>query len=634
MPNENIAIANINAVLSRERLLPTVMVWNRLEGRPRKSDFIRALRAEVRDPLWMITKQWQVGEFKGDDAGSPVFAKVHMETTRFEQYQPGSAAVREFDNEVPLEATVEQRPVPLATSQHILSLDIRVLMGRQWLKLLKTVGLSGLADAYINEYGVKEPDPDARADVHLSAHPEVWQHFAALAGRAMDGGILYTYLKGDETRHAYDKVSVPAGSEGDIDIIADKFIAWFEKLILQPKDEANAAWAPRQLEYQFSVSAPEGENEKVLVAEEYYQGRLDWYSLDVDASKKSLDEPEGGEEEEEGAGLGESFTYSFIPTAIQFEGMPHTRWWTFEDGKTSFGDIKPDTTDINKLLLMEFGLVYANDWFIVPFDLPVGSLAAVKGLAVTNVFGERTWVEASGSGQDEDWQRWAMFNLAVKGSDDVQADTTLVLLPTVPKIGESKPLDEAYLIRDEVSNMVWAIEKTVPLPNGDSKPGREAATELEARYRHILDTEIDGGLVVPVQPEHKAAIRYQLMTSVPENWIPFIPAHKDGDNREIQLQRASMPRIIPGDPNLPEKIKPRTVLMRQGLNQTPAQPYFIHEEEVPRAGVRVFQTYQRTRWHDGSVFTWLGARKQTGRGEGSSGLAFDQVKPTEFSDSV
>jgi hypothetical protein len=43
--------------------------------------------------------------------------------------------------------------------------------------------------------------------------------------------------------------------------------------------------------------------------------------------------------------------------------------------------------------------------------------------------------------------------------------------------------------------------------------------------------------------------------------------------------------------------------------------------------VRVFQTYQRTRWHDGSVFTWLGVRKQTGRGEGSSGLAFDQIKP-------
>jgi len=54
----------------RELLFPTITVWNRLEGRPRRADFDRALKAEVRDPLWMLTKQWQLGEFKADDAGS------------------------------------------------------------------------------------------------------------------------------------------------------------------------------------------------------------------------------------------------------------------------------------------------------------------------------------------------------------------------------------------------------------------------------------------------------------------------------------------------------------------------------------------------------------------------------------
>ena len=34
----------------------------------------RALRAEVRDPLWMLTRQWQMGEFQGDDAG---FRSLH-----------------------------------------------------------------------------------------------------------------------------------------------------------------------------------------------------------------------------------------------------------------------------------------------------------------------------------------------------------------------------------------------------------------------------------------------------------------------------------------------------------------------------------------------------------------------------
>ena len=30
--------------------------------------------AEVRDALWMLTRQWQMGEFEGDDAGSPIEA--------------------------------------------------------------------------------------------------------------------------------------------------------------------------------------------------------------------------------------------------------------------------------------------------------------------------------------------------------------------------------------------------------------------------------------------------------------------------------------------------------------------------------------------------------------------------------
>src|SRR5262245_28731928 len=108
--NRFIALEDIGRVLQRELLLPTVVMWNRLEGRPRREDFLRALRAEVRDPLWMLCKQWQVGEFRGDDAGSPVFAKVHIDTTRITRYRPGEGAARDFDNETPLEAIVEQRP--------------------------------------------------------------------------------------------------------------------------------------------------------------------------------------------------------------------------------------------------------------------------------------------------------------------------------------------------------------------------------------------------------------------------------------------------------------------------------------------------------------------------------------------
>jgi hypothetical protein len=174
-------------------------------------------------------------------------------------------------------------------------------------------------------------------------------------------------------------------------------------------------------------------------------------------------------------------------------------------------------------------------------------------------------------------------------------------------------------VRDEMANMVWGIELRVPLASGRTLRGAEAAYQTLALYRRLLGA----GTEAPVEPA--ASIRYQVMNTVPENWIPFVPVHVPGSNRQIQLQRAAMPRILEGDPDPPAKVRPRTILLREGLDRTPAEPYFVHEEEVPRTGVRVAQAYQRTRWRDGRVVVWLGADKSTGRGEGSSGLAFDRL---------
>jgi hypothetical protein len=115
------------------------------------------------------------------------------------------------------------------------------------------------------------------------------------------------------------------------------------------------------------------------------------------------------------------------------------------------------------------------------------------------------------------------------------------------------------------------------------------------------------------------------MNSVPENWIPLIPVHVPNNNREIQLQRAAMPRILLGDTNPAQKVQPLSSLLRQGLDETPAKTFFLHEEEVPRAGTRLTEFYTQARWTQGRLFTWLRVQKQTGRGEASSGLAFDRL---------
>jgi hypothetical protein len=606
-------VGNIQEALTARRY-PSVTTWNRLEARPRTIAFDRALRAEVRDPLWMLTKQWQMGEFRGSDAGSPVFAKLQVDTTRLTKYQPAGLATQPLGDDEPLEAKVERRAVPLSTGGRVASLELRLVMGRQWLAMI--AGIADYRQAFIDAYPILPPDPASEQDADRCAQPEVWQLFAAAAGRAMDGGALYAYLIADPAHHAYDGVAdISQPDQGPLEIQAGRFVAWFQRLIAQPT-AGDDAWVPPRLEYQFAASAPlpsPAGTEKVYRAQEYYQGTLDWYSVDVDGSGTGLGEVPGPV----GTSLPPDPPQTLIPVPVSFAGMANTRWWTFEDRKTNYGDIDASTTDLAKLLFLEFALVYSNDWFMIPYTVPSGSIATIRGFVVQNVFGERFWLTPAGSGPDDAWQRWSMFTVNTLGGDSA-ADTSLVLLPTASKVQQSPVTEDVWLVRDEVANMVWGIEKTVPLASGDSQDGLEAARQLLAYYQALIGGPEAG------PPPSDAALRYQVMNTVPENWIPFVPVHVDGDNRSIQLQRAALPRIL-ADP--PVKVQPRTMLLRQGLDATPAQQYFVQEAEISRAGTRVFQAYQRTRWTDGRVWTWLGVRRQTGRGEGSSGLAFDQLIP-------
>src|SRR5712692_2720281 len=86
MPLSPLVQAVYNYTLAPREPIPIVRGWNRLEGRARSADLERSLRAEVRDPLWFLTRQWQYGEFEGEDAGSPIDARIAYETYRLDGY--------------------------------------------------------------------------------------------------------------------------------------------------------------------------------------------------------------------------------------------------------------------------------------------------------------------------------------------------------------------------------------------------------------------------------------------------------------------------------------------------------------------------------------------------------------------
>ena len=68
---------------------PSITTWTRLEPLPREASLERSLQAQVRDPAWMLARQWQVGEFTGADAGSPVQATLAGQLQTLTTYCPG-----------------------------------------------------------------------------------------------------------------------------------------------------------------------------------------------------------------------------------------------------------------------------------------------------------------------------------------------------------------------------------------------------------------------------------------------------------------------------------------------------------------------------------------------------------------
>jgi len=685
-------ITDIRTALA-QRAFPTVAVWNRVEGRPRTTEFDRALAAEVRDPLWMLARQWQLGEFRGEDAGSPVSATFHLSTATATRYRPRETDPGPLPGALPLETVVERRAVPFRIGTDLAGLDLRLMMGRRWVKLMADgVDSSSAREAVHDRWPVSLPDPNSETDTDLVANPDVWATLQAVAGRSMDGYELYAHLKAGG--HAYDGVNgVPKGAKQDLDKLNARFIAWFEGLITQPGDAAEA-YDPARLEHRFSLGVLEATGETVLAAGEYPGGVLDWHSFSYDRSGTVLGTAGG-------PATATTITRTVIPGQVGYPGMPNPRWWMFEDGNTDFGAITADSTDLIKTLFLEFALVYSDDWFLLSCELDRGALVRLDGLAFTDVFGQRNWIEPAGAGADDDWQRWSMFNLDVANTGDVPDPTVaaslgLFLPPTVPGTVEGPPVEQVLMVRDEMANMVWGVERTVPLATGASQIGEEAARQTLAFRRRLHPSS-------PVPPV--AAVAYEAQNTVPENWIPFIPVHVPGSNREIQLQRGAMRRVlggpvtsldkvlggavtppnrvpggavtppnrVPGGAVAPpdnmqggaatagdsvlgdavtagenvqggaatpldnmqggvvtplDKVRPRTTLLRPGLDVSPVSGYFVHEEEVPRVGTRLTVAFNRARQPDGTPVVWLSARRLTGRGEAHSGLEWDRLIST------
>ena len=592
---------------ARWAVVPGITAWNRLEGRPRDQDFSRSLRAEVRDPLWFLCRQWQMGEFEGEDAGTAVEARFVTDSSRFEQYVGGSGTPVPYTDAVPLEVQVEQETIQF-------DLFTQLQVGKTWVRLLRAKGLSStIASVYIPRCPFIDPAGQLGKDYRAS-QPDTAAWLSLTGGHIPNGETLLAAIRnGSHLTWLAAAVGLSVAQKQTLTDLGKQLAKLFDRVYSQPDTTSGDAWQQKHLDYQFGVTLNEPDARVTLTADQYADGHLDWYSFD-----------RGSTQFDGLASATDRKVLSYIPMPIQYYGMPNRRWWTFEDGVTNLGNLNTQTSDLATLLFAEFALLFSNDWHLIPCELPVGTFTSLDGVLVTDVFGVQTWVRPAGRGLDDDWQRWSMFNLTTTAPNDT-ADTRLLLPPATLKTQDGEPLEEIRFMRDEMANLVWGIEKTVSTDMAQGEDGYESANRLLAYLQRI--GAIPADVIQPAPPDDQPPaplLKYELGTTVPRNWVPFIPVNIASGSPQIRLQKAAMPEFVPTRYGPNALVPSRTSLL---VPADSTKPLFINEEEVPRAGTVVTRQFNRTRWYHGKAFTWLAKRKESGRGEGSSGLQFDQVAP-------
>lgn len=599
-----------------------------------RGDFKPTVKAAVHDALWMLTQQWRVGEFKGDDAGTLVKAKLETQSTLINRFQstnkdlPSSPPhyAEPFDINTPLEAKIEKQPIRF-------DLGMQLEIGLQWYKILKKNEIESAYEVFATTYTIEtdfSTTPNYFPD--KQSNTNAMQMRLSLNEKVMNGQTFINYLNGGG--HAKDISNFDNTTKAKLDIAETQFIGWYNSLYYQPQGIADNSWSDRQLEYQFKLSLPltssSSANQTVLTAEKYDNGKVDWYCVDVDPNLNRLPESPNSTINNNDA-ISTPITLSYVPTPITFKGMPNERWWEFEDKNFGIFKLANEKQDISKLMLTEFGLTYSNDWFTIPHNVQVGSVTQVNYLRVTDVFGRIFVIKPAGTGQDDDWQRWAMYNINKKGITDDMSYDKLLILPTLANRMESDPIEKVMFLRDEMANMVWGVEEIVPNELFGGMEGKQAVLQLSdylnEKYRQDEDGDKPNGYV-----KNNAQFKYKLlMNNVPENWIPFIATKISPtaslEHRNVLLQRAALLRYFE-DRDTTERIRPRTDILSKGLeNPNDLKPYFINEEEVSRSGFIVSAAFERTRWYSGQTYTWVSRKVSSGRGEANSGFINDVVLP-------
>lgn len=542
--------------------------WTRLEPQSLSGDPSPGLEARVHDPAWLLARQWQLGEFRGEDAGSPVSVQVTWTSTPVEGWRPRQPGVepgpmRPLGSHDLLEPHVESEPPGEP------GLRRRFDAGSQFLAVLADAGFAntvGLAAAVLAACRLLVAPSAGEALANGQARDPVYDPAADSHDRAAQ---VLVDLFGDRLPDA-ERIAaaleaptpaawLPAGA-------TDAAMGWLRWYRGSPGPDC---WVQPRLEYAFDLTA----GPHLLTAPAFGGGRVDWYHLD-----------HAGTAAGPGAPGTTTRARPVWATPLRFAGMPADRYWEFEDAQVNLGALDAKPHDLARLALAEFALVYSQDWLVVPVDVPVGALTVIDELSYTTTFGERIPVARA-----DDGASYQMFEIG--GVPGLPGLPGLLVPPASPGVLDGAAIEEVSYLRDEAANLAWAVERVVRGPSGDPR------TRTDEPRRPAPQPGMDPG----------AELDYLLETGVPDHWVPLVPMRGDGGS--IELRKGAMTS---------SDARPYGLLLRP-------DPLVLCDEEVPREGIMVRRVPALARRPDGSYARWITRRASVGRGEGASRLAFDSA---------
>ncbi|MEP6493009.1 MAG: hypothetical protein ABJF01_10055 [bacterium] len=581
----------------------SITSWTRLEPQATNADIGTSTSARIFDPLWMMTRQWQVGEFQAEDAGTPIQARVRATSAVLSRARAGELTANTtapaYDpTAVPLEALVERRRMRAVDASEAQMLPAAVEAALQFLRLLDAdLAAKVYRPAFLHAFTLQPLSAQAAA----ITDDDTLRFVQANVGRAPDARLLASAFRTTGGAPiAFDAaLDIATADVAAVQTVAVTWLAWYDALFAEPLTPADDAWIPSRLEYAVSVGTRLSDQEPVtLSASEFDGGRLDWSSFDVNATfsvDSTGDRPFAAVNE------------ATVPSPVTFRGAPAARFWEMEDATLAYGLLPVGPTDLAQLMMIEYASSYGNDWFVVPLTVPIGSLTRVDSLVITDTFGVKSLVRPIGDPAlpAPFFSMWQQAYVRRAGEQPVAPVVNRFFLPpTLGKAIDGGMIEDVLFMRDEMANIAWAIEKSVEGPMEQPVMLAESATSA--------------GSVAAPPADVGTPPRYLLSSTVPSNWIPLLPVQLDGGAGVLVLRLKRGAMLQPDGSNI----------VRTGRSQAlnVAASLLLYDEEVPRDGVHITRRRRAARWIDGSTWLWTAFRNETGTGEGSAGLQFDQVQ--------